>query len=103
LVGQIYHASGDDGSVEEEAALKERYRGKPVLPDTEEDECAEANDDHGDDVTGAPTVRGVGGKVEGKKEDDEATTKEQDSNDYIIVSIRDMSRGCSLKTYRQTR
>jgi hypothetical protein len=45
----------------------------------------------------------VGGKVEGKKEDDEATTKEQDSNDYIIVSIRDMSRGCSLKTYRQTR
>jgi len=91
LVGQINHAGGDDGSVEEEAALEERDRGKPVLPDTEEDEGAEANDDHGDDVAGAPTVGGVGGKVEREKKDDKATTKEQDSNDYTIVSIRNMS------------
>ena len=93
LVSQIDHAGGDNGSVKEESALEERHRGKPVLPDTEEDESTEANDDHGDDVAGAPTVRGVSGKVERKKEDDETTTKEQNSDNCIVVSIRGMATG----------
>lgn len=103
LVSQINHAGGDDGSIKKETTLEEGDGGEPILPNTEKDESAEADNDHGDDIAGAPAVWSMAREVEWEKEDNETSTKEEDSDHCIIVSIRDIAEDQMQGTYHQTR
>lgn len=103
LVSQIDHAGGDDGSIKKETTLEEGDGGEPILPNTEKDESAEADNDHGDDIAGAPAVWSMAREVEWEKEDNETSTKEEDSDHCIIVSIRDIAEDQMQGTYHQTR
>lgn len=80
LVGHVDEARADDSAVGEELALEEGNGGPVVLPETEQDEDDEADDDHGDDVVGLPAARSVASEREWQKEDGQAATKEEDTD-----------------------
>jgi hypothetical protein len=77
----------ENGTVGEELERNEGLASEVLLVETESDERNTSDDEHGDDGSRSPGLLLVVGEREGKKDKDESSTAEDDSNEVELPEV----------------